>query len=137
MSAHEIAEFQARAGEVARLAPTADDLHIALAANSAFALVAGFLAHYDTRVPAPVTSLDHFDVAAKLQPEAGGGAALRAAVQDLHRTWSRLRPLPLSWLGSAPLLVLRASEVRRQRSRTALGCQVGWWCRVGVPRCGC
>jgi hypothetical protein len=92
VSAREIAEFRARAGEVARLAPSADLLQVALAANRTFALVAGFFAHYDTRVPALVTSLDHFDFEAKLQAEAGGGAALRAAVQGLHRTWSRLRP---------------------------------------------
>jgi len=92
VSGSRIAEFRARADEVARLAPDADLLRVALASNRAFALMPEFFARYDSPIPAAVTALDHADFEAKLQAEAGAAAALRAAVADLDRTWIELRP---------------------------------------------
>jgi hypothetical protein len=92
VSDRRIAEFRARADTVARLAPHAALLRVALAANRAFGLIPGFFALYDSPVPAQVTALDHLDFEAKLQAKAGDAAALRAAVAGLERTWARLRP---------------------------------------------
>lgn len=88
----EIAEFRARADEVAKLAPKADLLQVALASNRAFGLIPEFFALYDSPVPAAVTALDHLDFDAKLQAKAGAPAALRSAVTRLDRTWLKLRP---------------------------------------------
>jgi hypothetical protein len=88
----EIAEFRARADEVAKLAPKADLLRVALASNRAFGLIPEFFALYDSPVPAAVTALDHLDFEAKLQAKAGAAAALRSAVTGLGRTWLKLRP---------------------------------------------
>jgi hypothetical protein len=88
----EIAEFRACADEVAKLAPKADLLQVALASNRAFGLIPEFFALYDSPVPAAVTALDHLDFEAKLQARAGAAAALRSAVTRLDRTWLKLRP---------------------------------------------
>jgi len=92
VSEAEIAEFRTRAQDVARLAPAADLLRVALASNRAFALIAGFFAHFDSRIPPQVSALDHLDFEAKLQATAGHRAPLRAAAADLERTWAGLRP---------------------------------------------
>ena len=92
VSEAQIAEFRARAQEVARLAPTAGLLRVALASNRAFALIAGFFAHFESRIPAQVSALDHLDFEAKLQATAGDRAALRSAAAELERTWAALRP---------------------------------------------
>jgi hypothetical protein len=92
VSAAEIAEFRARAGEVARLAPKAELLEVALASNRAFALMADFFARYDSPIPPAVTALDHLDFEAKLQARGGDVAAIRSAVEQLRRTWATLRP---------------------------------------------
>lgn len=92
VSDRQIAEFRSRADEVAKLAPRADLLRVALASNRAFGLMPEFFALYDSPVPAAVTALDHFDFEAKLQAKAGAPAALRSAVTGLDRTWLRLRP---------------------------------------------
>lgn len=86
-----IAAFQARADRVAELAPRAELLAVALAANRAFGLIPGFFALYDSPVPAAVTSLDHFDFEAKLQAKAGDRGALRSAASRLRQTWTGLR----------------------------------------------
>jgi hypothetical protein len=88
----EIAEFRARADEVAALAPRAPLLRVAIASNRAFGLIPNFFAHYDSPIPPQVTALDHLDFEAKLQARAGDAAALRSAVNGLGRMWARLRP---------------------------------------------
>jgi hypothetical protein len=88
----EIAEFRARANRVAKLAPQADLLGVAQASNRAFAMVPGFFALYESRVPADVMELDHLDFEAKLQAKAGHSGALHTAVERLDRTWAKLRP---------------------------------------------
>jgi len=92
VSAAEIADFRARSRAVARLAPHADLVEVALASNRAFALMPGFFAHYDSPTPPAVTSLDHLDFEAKLQARAGHVAEIHSAVAQLERTWSALRP---------------------------------------------
>ena len=92
VNAADIAEFRARSREVARLAPRADLVDVAIASNHAFALMPGFFAHYDSPIPPAVTSLDHLDFEAKLQARAGHTAAIEPAVVELKRTWSALRP---------------------------------------------
>jgi len=92
VSEAQIAEFRTRAREVAQLAPAADLLRVALASNRAFGLIAGFFAHFDSRIPPQVSALDHLDFEAKLQATAGHRAALRAAATDLEQTWAALRP---------------------------------------------
>jgi hypothetical protein len=92
VSGSEIAEFRVRANQVAKLAPQADLLVVALASNRAFAMVPGFFALYKSRVPADVMELDHLDFEAKLQAKAGHSEALRSAVHRLDRTWAKLRP---------------------------------------------
>jgi len=92
VSEAQIAEFRTRAQEVARLAPTAGLLRVALASNRAFALIAGFFAHFESRIPAQVSALDHLDFEAKLQATAGDRTALRSAAAELERTWAALRP---------------------------------------------
>jgi hypothetical protein len=92
VSAAEIADFRARSHEVARLAPRANLVDVAIASNRAFALMPDFFAHYDSPIPAAVTSLDHLDFEAKLQARAGHTAAIQPAVAELKRTWLALRP---------------------------------------------
>jgi hypothetical protein len=91
VSDRQIAEFRSRADEVAKLAPKADLLRVALASNRAFGLMPEFFALYDSPVPAVVTALDYLDFEAKLQAKAGAAAALRSAVTRLDRTWLKLR----------------------------------------------
>lgn len=87
-----IAEFQARAAKVAKLAPTADPLNTALASNRVFELVAQFLGSYEDVVPADVIKLDYLDFEAKLQALAGNRPATQAAVTGLAAAWQRLKP---------------------------------------------
>src|SRR4051812_3822011 len=87
----EIAGFRARAAVVARLAPHADLLRVALASNRAFAYVPVFFARYETKVPAAVQQLDHLDYEAKLQAIAHDDLSLRGAARQLARTWKGLR----------------------------------------------
>jgi hypothetical protein len=88
----EIAEFRARADEVALLAPRAPLLQVAIASNRAFALIAAFFAHYDSPIPPQVSTLDNLDFEAKLRAKAGDTGALRSAVSGLGVTWAKLRP---------------------------------------------
>lgn len=92
ISKAQIAEFQKRAAEVARLAPTADPLVAALASNRVFELVSQFLGAYDDVVPSKVITLDYLDFEAKLQALAGNRRAAESAVTDLVATWEQLRP---------------------------------------------
>lgn len=92
VSADRIAEFRARSDAVARLAPGAPLLRVALASNRAFGMVPGFFALYKSPVPAAVTTLDYLDFEAKLRAKAADPAAVRRAVAGLDATWTRLRP---------------------------------------------
>lgn len=88
----QISQLQTRAATVARLAPSAPLLEVALASNHAFELVPGFFGAFDERVPADVIKLDYFDFEAKLRAKAGELAAVNRAVRGLDTTWRTLRP---------------------------------------------
>jgi hypothetical protein len=116
----QIAEFRARADQVAKLAPKADLLRVALASNSAFGLLPEFFALYDSPVPAAVTALDHLDFEAKLQAKAGAAAALRSAVTRLDRTWLTLRPDVVK-SGGARIAAKFNAHVKRMERLAAAG----------------
>jgi hypothetical protein len=116
----QIAEFRARADEVAKLGPRADLLRVALASNRAFGLMPGFFALYDSPVPAAVTTLDHLDFEAKLQAKAGAPAALRSAVTGLDRTWLKLRPDVIR-SGGARVAARFDAHVKRMEHLAAAG----------------
>jgi hypothetical protein len=115
-----IADFRARADRVARMAPGADLLQVALASNHAFESVAGFFALYRSRVPAPVSRLDYLDYEAKLQAKAGNIAAVRAAAGGLAATWRQLRP-GLIKAGGARVAPRFDAHVARMRRLAAAG----------------
>jgi len=120
VSGGEIAEFRARADEVAKLGPRADLLRVALASNRAFGLMPAFFALYDSPVPAAVTALDHLDFEAKLQAKADAPAALRSAVTGLDRTWLKLRP-DVVRSGGARVAVRFDAHVKRMERLAAAG----------------
>jgi hypothetical protein len=85
------AELKSRAQRVAKLAPNASLLKVALASNQVFALVPALFAKYETPVPADVTELDYLDFEAKLESRAKDAAKLNAAVAQLQDKWAALR----------------------------------------------
>ena len=86
-SKEELGEFQARAAEVAKIAPEGEPIAVALAANRAFELVARFFGRYQTDVPGSVMFLDYLDFEAKLRALAHELDPLRATVDQLSKTW--------------------------------------------------
>jgi hypothetical protein len=121
VSAGEIAEFRARAAEVARLAPRADLGGVALASNRAFALMPDFFAHYDSPIPPAVTALDHLDFEAKLQARAGHVAAIAPAVAQLDGTWTALRPDVVGAAGGSHVAARFDAHVARMHRLAARG----------------
>lgn len=84
-------ELEARAAEVARIAPSAPLLDLALAANRAFELVPELFQPFESDVPVEVLRLDYLDFEAKLQATSGSGAAATAAVERLAEAWRSLQ----------------------------------------------
>ena len=84
----ELGELQARAAELLRIAPDGEPLAVALAANRAFELVAGFFGRYETEVPGAVLLLDYLDFEAKLRALGHELDPFRAIVDRLSKTWS-------------------------------------------------
>jgi hypothetical protein len=121
VSAAEIAEFRTRAAEVARLAPRADLVDVALASNRAFALMPDFFAHFDSPIPPAVTALDHLDFEAKLQARAGHVAAIAPAVAQLDRTWTALRPDVVGLAGGRHVAARFDAHVARMHRLAARG----------------
>jgi hypothetical protein len=98
----ELGEFQARAAEVARLAPDGEPIAVALAANRAFELIARFYGRYETAVPGAVMQLDHLEFEAKLRALTRELDPLRATVDRLSKTWAEVSTrLPAGDKGSA------------------------------------
>jgi len=89
-SKEELGEFQARAAEVARIAPEGEPLQVALASNRAFEMVARFFGRYQTDVPGGVLFLDYLDFEAKLRALSHEIDPLRAAVGELAQTWGEV-----------------------------------------------
>jgi hypothetical protein len=89
-SKEELGELQARAGELAGIAPTGEPIAVALAANHAFELIAGFFGKFKSDVPGAVLLLDYLDFEAKLRAMAHEIDPVRATVTRLSTTWSEL-----------------------------------------------
>ena len=86
-----VALLGSRADRVARLAPGAPFLDIALAANAVSQLMPGLYAHFQDRVPAAILTLDYLDREAQFRSLAGQPEKVAAAVGTLSRTWAPLR----------------------------------------------
>jgi hypothetical protein len=84
--------LKARAARVAKLAPQAPLLDVALASNQAFALVPNYFARYESPIPSDVTLLDYLDFEAKLESKAGDVAKLQRAIVGLQSTWKSVKP---------------------------------------------
>jgi hypothetical protein len=88
-----IDELRTRAAHVDELAVgDADTLEIALAANDVSALMPEMFARFDPEIPADVLALDYLDREAQLRSLAHEDAKVSTAVDELERTWAKLRP---------------------------------------------
>lgn len=88
----EIADLQRRAQDFAKVAPDGEPIAVAIAANRAFELIAGFMGRFGGPVPGDVGVLDYLDFQAKLTALAHDGGEVRAVVDRLDRTWGGLEP---------------------------------------------
>ena len=86
----ELGELQARAAELAKIAPAGDPVAVALAANHAFEIVARLFGKFRSDVPAAVLTLDYLDIEAKLRATAREVDPFRSAVTRLSATWGEL-----------------------------------------------
>jgi hypothetical protein len=89
-SKEELGELQARAAELARIAPSGEPIAVALTANHAFELIAQLFGRFQSDVPGAVLVLDYLDFEAKLRALAHDIDPLRATVTRLSTTWSEL-----------------------------------------------
>jgi hypothetical protein len=89
-SKEELGELQARAGELAKIAPTGEPIAVALAANHAFELIAQLFGRFQSAVPGTVLVLDYLDFEAKLRALAHEIDPVRATVTRLTTTWGEL-----------------------------------------------
>ena len=86
----ELGELQARAAELAKVAPSGEPIAVALAANHAFELIAQLFGKFHSDVPGTVLVLDYLDFEAKLRALAHDIDPLRATVTRLSTTWGEL-----------------------------------------------
>jgi vacuolar-type H+-ATPase subunit E/Vma4 len=86
----ELGQLQARAAELAKIAPSGDLIAVALAANHAFELIARLFGKFESDVPARVLTLDYLDFEAKLRALSREIDLVRATVTRLASTWSEL-----------------------------------------------
>ena len=86
----ELGELQARAADLARIAPSGEPIAVALAANHAFELIAQLFGNFQSDVPGAVLVLDYLDFEAKLRALAHDIDPRRATVTRLSTTWSEL-----------------------------------------------
>jgi len=89
-SKEELGELQARAAELARIAPSGEPIAVALAANHAFELIAQLFGKFQSDVPGSVLVLDYLDFEAKLRGLAHDIDQFRATVTRLSATWGDL-----------------------------------------------
>lgn len=87
----EIADLNSRAEALARIAPDGEPVDVALAANHAFELIAGFFGRFDSEVPGEVLLLDYYDFEAKLRALAEDIDTVRSTVGRLSEVWNGLR----------------------------------------------
>ena len=90
-SKEELGELQARAAELAKIAPTGEPVTVALAANHAFEIVAGLFGKYPSDVPGSVLVLDYLEFEAKLRALAHEPDQVRAAVARVTATWDEVK----------------------------------------------
>jgi hypothetical protein len=109
-----IAALQARARVVASVAPRADLLRIALAANQVSALMPDLYARYSDPVPPAVLELDYLDREAQLRSLARDRTAVATAVSALSSTWAGLRPRVID-AGGAEVAARYAHHVAAMR----------------------
>jgi hypothetical protein len=120
-SKEELGEFQARAAEVARIAPDGEPIAVALAANRAFELVARFFGRYETGVPGAVMQLDHLDFEAKLRALARELEPVRTTVDRLSTTWTELSKTLLAGDKASALRTQFDAHVRAMAALAAAG----------------
>ena len=89
-SKEELGELQARAADLARIAPSGEPIAVALAANHAFELIAQLFGKFQSDVPGTVLVLDYLDFEAKLRALAHDIDPFRAAATRLSTTWGEL-----------------------------------------------
>jgi len=89
-SKEELGELQARASDLAEIAPTGEPIAVALAANHAFELIAQLFGRFQSAVPGTVLVLDYLDFEAKLRALAHEIEPVRATVTRLSTTWGEL-----------------------------------------------
>jgi hypothetical protein len=90
-SKEELGELQARAAELAKIAPTGEPVTVALAANHAFEVIAGLFGKYPSAVPGSVLVLDHLEFEAKLRALAHEPDQVRAVVARVATTWGEVK----------------------------------------------
>ena len=86
----ELGELQARASELAKIAPTGEPIAVALAANDAFELIARLFGKFKSAVPSTVLVLDYLDLEAKLRALAHEIDPVRLVVIRLAAAWGEL-----------------------------------------------
>ena len=86
----ELDQLQARAAELAKVAPTGEPITVALTANHAFEVISQLSGKFPSEVPAAVMKLDYLDFEAKLRAMAHEIDRVRISVSGLSTTWSEL-----------------------------------------------
>lgn len=89
-SKEELGQLQARAAELAKLAPSGEPIAVALAANHVFEVIARLFGKFPSEVPGAVLVLDYLDFEAKLRALSHEIDGVRASVTRLSTTWSEL-----------------------------------------------
>ena len=127
VSADELRELRGRAAKVDVLAKAdGEALKVALAANAVSGLMPALYAHFDVTVPTAVLELDYLEREAQLRSLAHEDVAAASAVEQLRRTWRRLRPQVVGSGGrdeAARFAEHLAAMERLRRERDASGLQ--------------
>jgi len=87
-----VAQLVLRANRVARISHRGSFVTVALAANAVSGLMPILYGRFANRVPASILALDYFDREAELRSLAHDPASVARAVEQLARTWARVRP---------------------------------------------
>ena len=101
-------------------------MEVALAANAVSGLMPTLYAHFDVAVPTAVLELDYLEREAQLRSLAHEDVAAGSAVEQLRRTWQRLRPQVVDSGGqdeAARFAEHLAAMERLRRERDASGLQ--------------
>jgi hypothetical protein len=88
---------------------------VLLAANSVSQLMPALYVHFADPVPPDIQALDYLDREAQFRSLAGQPAKVAAAVTELARTWSRVRPKVAAAGGAAEAAAYTAHVAALQR----------------------